>query len=69
MFLGYWPFMYQFSKSVRPLGCFFATVGYYVAWSQVVNPFLTSRFQAGLNSSVSEYAKKYQIKSDAEYLK
>ena len=43
MFAAFWPALYYFSRSVKPMGCVAYTAAYYLAWSQGVKPFLLGR--------------------------
>ena len=68
MALAYFPIMFRLSKTMKPTTCLLLTVGYGFAWKDGVKPFLTSRLQSSLNSSVSSFADKYKIKTDEHYL-
>ena len=56
MFTAYWPLMYSVSRSIKPSGCLAITVGYYMAWSRGVKPFLVSRLQSSLNQGAAPFA-------------
>ena len=68
-FLGFWPALYTISKKVQPAGCLAFTFAWGYAYYKGVNPFMTGRLQSGLNAHASQFAAKYDIKGDEEYLK
>ena len=68
MFGAYFPALYYLSKSVRPYGCGFFTLGYLATYSYAVKPFLLSQFQKTLNKSALPFKDKYGIKMDSDYM-
>ena len=67
-FGGLIPALYTVSKKVKPVSCGFFTVAWIAAYYKGVSPFVSARFQSALNGEAQGFAKKYEVKGDADYL-
>ena len=63
-FLAYWPALYVLSRSVKPYGCAFFTLGYGLCYTQLLKPLSTYYMQKSINKDAAPFAEKYGVTAD-----